>query len=227
MNFVCLIAVIRHIKNGYTIVIFIISNRMNVMLNKNTTNLNNKENIVYVFIDASNVWSIIKSARRFIEYKFLRDFFMKECDSKAVEIFYYDAYPKNGTREYDMSAKHKFLTYLKKGLGFNVKKKELKRISTIDGEAEVVIEKGNMDVEIVIDALHNKGNYNIAIFFTGDCDFLPLVTYLRKNNKKVYIFSSKDSISHELKTGGDGYFDLRRIDEIWGKELKHRDSIVK
>ena len=40
--------------------------------------------------------------------------------------------------------------------------------------------------------------------------------------KKVYIFSSKGSISEELKTGGDKYFDLRNIDEIWGKDLQHR-----
>jgi len=45
---------------------------------------------------------------------------------------------------------------------------------------------------------------------------------LKNNAKKVYIFSSKDNISHELKTGGDGYFDLRDINEIWGKDLKYR-----
>ena len=79
-----------------------------------------------------------------------------------------------------------------------------------------------MDVEITIDAIHNINKYDIACFFTGDCDFLPLITYLKNNNKKVYIFSAKDSISHELKTGANGYFDIRKIEELWGKELKHR-----
>jgi len=48
------------------------------------------------------------------------------------------------------------------------------------------------------------------------------VNYLKNGGKKVYIFSSKDNISHELKTGGNRYFDLRDISELWGKDLKHR-----
>ncbi len=42
-------------------------------------------------------------------------------------------------------------------------------------------------------------------------------------NKKVYIFSSKNNISEELKTGGNGYFDvLNIVEDIWGRELHHR-----
>ncbi|MDP3935308.1 MAG: NYN domain-containing protein [Candidatus Giovannonibacteria bacterium] len=124
--------------------------------------------------------------------------------------------------DYVLDGKHKFFTYLKKGLGFIVRKKELKRISVIGESGESIIEKGNMDVEITIDAMHNIQKYNIAVFFSGDADFLALVNYLKNGGKKVYIFSSKDNISHELKTGGDGYFDLKDIHEFWGKDLKHR-----
>jgi len=49
------------------------------------------------------------------------------------------------------------------------------------------------------------------------------VTYLKNRDKKVYIFSSKNNISEELRTGGNGYFDVLEIKEdIWGRELKHR-----
>lgn len=82
-----------------------------------------------------------------------------------------------------------------------------------------------MDVEITIDAIHNIQKYNIAVFFSGDADFLALVNYLKSGGKKVYIFSSKDNISRELKTGGHGYFDLKDIYELWGKGLKHRANI--
>ena len=106
---------------------------------------------------------------------------------------------------------------------FIVRKKELKRINIITPEGESIEEKGNMDVEITIDALHHIKKYNIAIFFTGDSDFLALVTYLRARGKKVYIFSSKNNISEELRTGGDGYFDVLNIEsDIWGRELKRR-----
>lgn len=179
-------------------------------------------NTVYVFIDASNVWNAVKSVRKLIEYKTLKDYFRQNFNASTVEIFYYDAYPKVGTRDYDLDGKHKFLTYLKKGLGFTVRKKELKRISIINEDGESILEKGNMDVEITVDAIHNIRKYDIAILFSGDSDFLALVRYLKNVGKKVYIFSSEDNISHELRTGGDGYFDLKAIDEIWGKDLRHR-----
>lgn len=83
-----------------------------------------------------------------------------------------------------------------------------------------------MDVEITIDAMHHIEKYDIAIFFTGDSDFLPLISYLKNRNKKVYIFSSKNNISQELRTGGDGYFDVLKMDDdIWGRELKHREEL--
>ncbi|MFH0805889.1 MAG: NYN domain-containing protein [Patescibacteria group bacterium] len=181
-----------------------------------------RENTIYVFIDASNVWNAVKSVKKFIEYKKLKDYFRDNFNTDKVEIFYYDAYPEEGTRDYKLDGKHKFYTYLKKGLGFTVRKKKLKRISIIDESGESVIEKGNMDVEITIDALHNINKYDISVLFTGDADFLALVNYLKNHGKKVYIFSSKDNISRELKTGGNGYFDLKNINELWGKDLKHR-----
>ncbi len=80
-----------------------------------------------------------------------------------------------------------------------------------------------MDVEIAIDAIHYSEKYGTAVFFTGDSDFLALVGYLRRRGKKIFIFSSKNNVSHELRTGGDGYCDVLTIEEdIWGKELKHR-----
>ena len=185
---------------------------------------NQTVNIIYVFIDASNVWNAVKSVKKFIEYKKLKTYFMHNFSASKVEIFYYDAYPKDGTRDNDLDAKHKFYTYLKKGLGFIVRKKELKRISVVGENGESIMEKGNMDVEITIDALHNINKYNMAVLFSGDADFLALVNYLKNHGKKVYIFSSKDNISHELKTGGDGYFDLKDIGEIWGKDLKYREK---
>ncbi len=112
---------------------------------------------------------------------------------------------------------------MKKGLGFTVRKKELKRINTITEIGESVEEKGNMDVEIVLDVMHFLKKYNTAVFFTGDSDFLALITYLRNGKKKVYTFSSKNNVSQELRTGTDGYFDVLKIEEdIWGRELKHR-----
>lgn len=186
------------------------------------TDVNN--NNIYVFIDASNLWEAQKAKGRFLDYEKTLKFIKENFKVAFVKVFYYTAYPADGTRNYNLNGKHKFFTFLKKGLGFEVRKKELKRIPVIDERGESIKEKGNMDVEITIDALHHFGKYNTAIFFTGDSDFLALVTYLKKGGKKVYIFSSQNNISEELRTGGDGYSDVLKIEEIWGRELKHREE---
>jgi len=182
-----------------------------------------KENRIYVFIDASNLWETQKAKGRFFDYEKLKNFIKEKFNGSSIEFFYYSAYPADGTREYSLNGRHKFFTFLKKGLKFTVRKKKLKRISIITPEGESIEEKGNMDVEITIDVLHHIKKYDIAVFFTGDSDFLAVVTYLRARDKKVYIFSSKNNISEELRTGGDGYFDVLDIEkDIWGRELRRR-----
>jgi len=183
----------------------------------------NEQQCVFIFIDASNLWEAQKAKGRLFDYQKLKKYLASRFNASRIEVFYYTAYPADGTREYSLDGRHKFFTFLKKGLGFIVRKKELKRISVSTPEGNSIEEKGNMDVEITIDALHHQQKYSIAVFFTGDSDFLALVTYLRRGGKKVFIFSSKNNVSQELRTGGDGYSDILDIQEdIWGKELKHR-----
>ena len=178
---------------------------------------------VYVFIDASNLWEAQKAKGRFFDYGKLRDYLKKKLEAKEIVVFYYTAYPAEGTRAYSIDGKHKFFTFLKKGLGFNVVKKELKRISVATSSGESMEEKGNMDVEITIDVIHHKNKYDIAVFFSGDSDFLALVSYLRNDKKKVHVFSSRNNISQELRTGADKYFDVLELKEdIWGRELQRR-----
>ena len=182
-------------------------------------------NTVYVFIDASNLWQAQKAKGRFFDYEKLRIFLKEKFGAATLEIFYYTAYPAEGTRNYSLDGKHRFFTFLKKGLGVVVRKKELKRINIATENGEAVEEKGNMDVEITIDAIHHMKKYDVAVFFTGDSDFLALVTYLRRGGKKIFIFSSKNNISEEMRTGGDKYFDVLKIEEdIWGRELRHRQE---
>ncbi|MDP2586889.1 MAG: NYN domain-containing protein [Candidatus Komeilibacteria bacterium] len=184
-----------------------------------------QENIIYVFIDASNLWQAQKAKGKMFDFEKTVSYLKNKFIATDIKVFYYTAYPADGTRSYSIEGKHKFFTYLKKGLGFVVRKKELKRISIVSESGESIEEKGNMDVEMTIDAMYHFQKYHTAIFFTGDSDFLALVTHLRIGGKKVYIFSSRNNISQELRTGGDGYFEIFNIKEdIWGKELKHREA---
>lgn len=192
---------------------------------QNNSNQKIKTNTVYVFIDASNLWEAQKSKAKFFDYQKLTEYIKNRFNGTLLKVFFYTAYPAQGTRSYNLDGKHKFYTYLKKGLGFVVRKKELKRISVINERGEGIEEKGNMDVEITIDAMYHFKKYDTAVLFSGDSDFLALVTHLRRGGKKVYIFSSKNNISEELRTGADGYTDVLDIkDDIWGRELKHRTA---
>ncbi len=182
-----------------------------------------KKKTIYVFIDASNLWQAQKAKGKFFDYEKLPAYLKSKFCGDNIRVFYYTAYPADGTRSYSIDNKHKFFTFLKKGLGFAVIKKELKRIHIATENGDAIKEKGNMDVEIAIDALHHIDKYDIAVLFSGDADFLALVSYIKNRGKEIYIFSSKNNISQELRTGGSGYFDVFEIEaDIWGRDLKYR-----
>lgn len=180
---------------------------------------------LYVFIDASNLWQAQKAKAKVFDYEKLKGYLKRYHKATAIKIYFYSAYPAEGTRDYDLSGKHRFFTYLSKGLGFEVRKKPLKQISVVTDIGVAIEEKGNMDVEMAIDAVHTIDKYDMAVLFTGDSDFLSLVKYIRARGKQVYTYSSANNISSELRTGADGYTDVLKIRaDIWRKPLKHRNE---
>ncbi|MCX6807550.1 MAG: NYN domain-containing protein [Patescibacteria group bacterium] len=188
---------------------------------------------IAIFIDAGNLWSSYKEIGKVLDFSKFKEFFSDQFIGDIFKIFYYVAFPENGRRSDDEINKlHKFFTYLRKGLGIEVIKKPLKTIFLRDSKGELIydqdtgelksIEKGNFDVEIAIDATRYSSAYDTAIFFTGDSDFLPLITYLKtagRVGKRIFIFSTDRSISRELKTGAHGYYDIADYPEIHGKKL--------
>lgn len=176
---------------------------------------------------------------KLLDYSKLKDFLCKKFGGTIDDekIFFYKACPKDSTREYSLDPQQKFMTFLRRGLSFKTRSKELKIILFRDQNGNLVynqktgrpttIEKGNFDVEITLDALDFSEKCQIAVFFSGDSDFLPLVKFLRKRSKRVFIFSTKNSVSTELRTGADGYFDIANFPEIHGKPLQHRAEYKK
>lgn len=181
---------------------------------------------VHIFIDASNLWEAQKTKGYLIDIKALIAYLKERYKAADIQVFYYTAYPASGTRNYDTTAKHRFYTFLEKKLGIVVRKKPLKRIAAENSKfSDGLVEKGNMDVELAIDAVHNVDKYDTAVLFTGDSDFLALVKFIRSRDKKVYIYSSRNNVSSELRTGGDGYVDILSVDSgIWGKEMYYREQ---
>ena len=46
-----------------------------------------------------------------------------------------------------------------------------KKVKFIKDKSGKFISKGNLDVELTIDAMHNKNSYDTFLLFSGDSDF--------------------------------------------------------
>jgi uncharacterized LabA/DUF88 family protein len=100
----------------------------------------------------------------------------------------------------------KFLTFLKKGLGFQLNTKPLKEYR--DHTPEKPHRKANFDVEISVDAVVARDSYKTVVLFSGDCDFEYLIRYLRGQGKIVIVFSMKGHVAEELPPASSYYFDV-------------------
>ncbi len=65
--------------------------------------------------------------------------------------------------------------------------------------------KSNCDVEITTDILLERKEVDEIILFSGDSDFQYLIKKLKDLGKKVIIFSSRKTISWEVKLEASEY----------------------
>ena len=66
--------------------------------------------------------------------------------------------------------------------GYIVRKKKVKFIKDSNREKGGFY-KGNLDVELTIDAVHNRDNLQSFVLFSGDSDFEALIKYMKKYRK--------------------------------------------
>jgi len=58
--------------------------------------------------------------------------------------------------------------------------------------------KANLDVEITLDAVDLKDQYDSFVLCSGDGDFEPLLKYLKAHRKRCVVISTKGHIAVEL-----------------------------
>ncbi len=153
---------------------------------------------VYVFIDAANILYSQKTLNWRVDYKKLKEYFLKECD--LGKIFFYTG------RVGAYNKQNEFLEKLKL-YGYIVKAKEVKRIEVAPNTYEW---KGNLDVELTIDALKNSNSFDTCILMSGDSDFASLIDELKDKGKWVVVMSTRGHISRELLQRSK-YLDLRKL----------------
>lgn len=115
-----------------------------------------------------------------------------------------------------------YVRYLN-NIGSTTLTKPLKRIHVAgDGGSEHTsrpfIYKVNFDVEMTVDILLDKASIQEVILFSGDSDFEYLIRKLKNSGINVVVFSSRKTISWELKLAATSihYFeqiaeDIKRI----------------
>ncbi len=130
-----------------------------------------------LFIDGSNLYAATKALGFDIDYKLLRSEFMRR--GKMVRAFYYTALVEN--EEY--SPIRPLVDWLDYN-GFTLVTKPAKEFVDSSGRRKI---KGNMDIELAIDAMEMAGHVEHIVLFSGDGDFRPLVGALQRKGVRVSV----------------------------------------
>ena len=143
---------------------------------------------VALFVDGANMDGACRSAGYFVDYLKARKFVVAE--GIFVAGYYYIA---DFTASDPMQLR--FMDFLAHA-GFIVRRRPVKVIR--DAETGERIIKGNLDTEIVLDMLNTVDNYDVAFLLSGDSDFERAIDLLRSRGKRVYILTSRSSLSREV-----------------------------
>lgn len=173
---------------------------------------------VAVFIDGSNYFYTAKTLGWNIDFEKFREY----CSEygNIVEAIYYQGTSGSGATQ------KKYLNCLAY-LGYSLVTKPLKSI--YDPAGKLVIQKANLDVEIVLDMISMIDRYDVAILVSGDGDFGRAVQLLKLRGKEVKVVSTKGHAAWELvQIAGINYIDLLSIKEkIELKEGREKHGVSK
>jgi uncharacterized LabA/DUF88 family protein len=167
-----------------------------------------------LLIDGANMSATANALRFRIDYQLLLDELNKEFD--VVRAIYYTAIrPNDGSIDDPLIKLLDWLTFH----GFTIVSKSAKEYDNKEGH----VIKGNMDVEMVLDAIQMSDRIDHFVLGTGDGDFRYLVEVLHKKGIEVSAIStiktSPPMIANSLRREVDRFFDL---DDIRDKITRER-----
>lgn len=166
---------------------------------------NLKERAV-LLIDGANMYSCCRNLGIDVDYAKLLAYF--SARSYLVRACYYTAL---------LEGEHNTLKPLVDWLGYNgykVVTKDAKEFSTSDGGRRI---KGNMDIELAVDAMSLSDTIDHFYIFSGDGDFVYLVDELQRRGRRVTVVSTRKSnppiLADGLRRAADGFIDVVDIKE--------------
>ena len=135
---------------------------------------------IALFIDGANLYATAKSLGFDIDYKRL----LREFQSRGylVRAFYYTAVIED--QEY--SSIRPLIDWLDYN-GYTVVTKATKEFVDQTGRRKV---KGNMDIELAVDAMELAPHIDQMVLFSGDGDFRSLVEAVQRRGVRVIVIST-------------------------------------
>jgi len=155
-----------------------------------------------VYIDGANMFYTQRKLEWTIDWERVKRVISEEFD--ALEFRYYV-----GIKEGDPKMP-RYLRYLDK-IGFTTVTKPLKKIAIGKDHpawqlhAYTYVYKANFDVEMTADILLERGELDTVVLFSGDSDFAHLAGRLRDLGKWLVVYSSRKTLSWELKLACQEY----------------------
>jgi uncharacterized LabA/DUF88 family protein len=176
------------------------------------------ENRTALFIDGANLYSTAKALGFDIDYKRL----LKEFQSHGtlVRAFYYTAV----IEDQEFSPVRPLLDWLDYN-GFTVVTKRTKEFADANGHRKV---KGNMDIELAVNAMELADHVDHIVLFSGDGDFRSLVEAVQRRGVRVTVVSTISSqppmIADELRRQADVFTDLMELQSKLGRGPSQRPA---
>ena len=75
----------------------------------------------------------------------------------------------------------------------------LKPVKIYKQEGGIIKKKANCDVDMTFYLMKEQDNFDKALILSGDGDFLPVLKYLREQDKEIVIMSRGDRTAKEIK----------------------------
>lgn len=173
---------------------------------------------VALFIDGANLYSATKALDFDIDYKKLREEFAAK--GTLIRAFYYTAL--NEDAEY--SPLRPLIDWLDYN-GYTMVTKPTKEFTDSQGRRRI---KGNMDIEIAVDAMEMAEHIDHMILFSGDGDFRSLVEAVQRKGVRVTVISTIKShppmIADELRRQADSFVELQTLQKSIGRAASARHT---
>ncbi len=180
--------------------------------------MTSSSNKISLFIDGANLYATAKTLGFDIDYKRL----LKEFQSRGtlVRASYYTAI----IEDQEFSSIRPLIDWLDYN-GFTVVTKATKEFVDASGRRKV---KGNMDIELAVDAMELAEHIDQMVLFSGDGDFRSLVEAMQRRGVRVTVISTISSqppmIADELRRQADVFTDLVELRSKIGRDPSERPA---